>query len=186
MDGLAPTSWGPGSARRPGPGGTLWLGFLRIALQLRHQEGLQRHRHPPSTNCCRLTLTQKAGCFGQNSRHFTCHGVHAQFQLWVETAGKWDIAFRDYLKELDQDKPVVCCGDSTVAHREIDLARPQPTTTRPLATPSRKSTAWTHCNKLGSSTPGARQPQHGEILVEPSRRGKRKERGLAFGLHVCE
>ena len=38
--------------------------------------------------------------------------------------GKWDIAFRDYLKELDQDKPVVCCGDLNVAHREIDLARP--------------------------------------------------------------
>ena len=38
--------------------------------------------------------------------------------------GKWDSAFRDYLKELDQDKPVVCCGDLNVAHREIDLARP--------------------------------------------------------------
>lgn len=36
----------------------------------------------------------------------------------------WDVAFRDYLKELDQDKPVVCCGDLNVAHREIDLARP--------------------------------------------------------------
>lgn len=38
--------------------------------------------------------------------------------------GTWDAAFRDYLKELDQDKPVVCCGDLNVAHREIDLARP--------------------------------------------------------------
>ena len=36
----------------------------------------------------------------------------------------WDAAFRDYLKELDQDKPVVCCGDLNVAHGEIDLARP--------------------------------------------------------------
>ena len=38
--------------------------------------------------------------------------------------GTWDAAFRDYLTELDQDKPVVCCGDLNVAHREIDLARP--------------------------------------------------------------
>ena len=37
---------------------------------------------------------------------------------------KWDLAFRDYLKELDSDKPVVCCGDLNVAHAPIDLARP--------------------------------------------------------------
>ena len=38
--------------------------------------------------------------------------------------GQWDTAFRDYLKELDTDKPVVCCGDLNVAHTPIDLARP--------------------------------------------------------------
>jgi len=36
----------------------------------------------------------------------------------------WDRAFRDYMKELDADKPVVCCGDLNVAHAPIDLARP--------------------------------------------------------------
>ena len=36
----------------------------------------------------------------------------------------WDRAFLDYLKELDADKPVVCCGDLNVAHAPIDLARP--------------------------------------------------------------
>lgn len=39
--------------------------------------------------------------------------------------GEWDKAFRDYLRELDSDKPVVCCGDLNVAHAPIDLARPQ-------------------------------------------------------------
>ena len=39
--------------------------------------------------------------------------------------GQWDAAFLDYLKELDSDKPVVCCGDLNVAHAPIDLARPQ-------------------------------------------------------------
>ena len=38
---------------------------------------------------------------------------------------EWDVAFRDYLKELDSDKPVVCCGDLNVAHAPIDLARPK-------------------------------------------------------------
>lgn len=37
----------------------------------------------------------------------------------------WDVVFRDYLKELDSDKPVVCCGDLNVAHSPIDLARPK-------------------------------------------------------------
>jgi len=38
----------------------------------------------------------------------------------------WDLAFRDFLKELDSDKPVICCGDLNVAHMPIDLARPKP------------------------------------------------------------
>ncbi|MEK7620168.1 MAG: exodeoxyribonuclease III [Patescibacteria group bacterium] len=37
----------------------------------------------------------------------------------------WDPAFLEYLKRLDQKKPVVFCGDLNVAHREIDIARPK-------------------------------------------------------------
>ncbi len=37
---------------------------------------------------------------------------------------QWDKAFADYIRELDSDKPVVCCGDLNVAHQPIDLARP--------------------------------------------------------------
>jgi exodeoxyribonuclease-3 len=37
----------------------------------------------------------------------------------------WDIAFLDYLKELEKTKPVVVCGDFNVAHKSIDLARPK-------------------------------------------------------------
>ena len=33
----------------------------------------------------------------------------------------WEDAFRAYLLELDQLKPVLVCGDLNVAHREIDL-----------------------------------------------------------------
>lgn len=38
----------------------------------------------------------------------------------------WDLAFFEYLKELEKDKPVVVCGDFNVAHKDIDLARPKP------------------------------------------------------------
>jgi exodeoxyribonuclease III len=37
---------------------------------------------------------------------------------------EWDIRFAEYLKELDQSKPIICCGDLNVAHQPIDLARP--------------------------------------------------------------
>lgn len=37
----------------------------------------------------------------------------------------WDRAFLNYLKALEQHKPVVVCGDFNVAHQAIDLARPK-------------------------------------------------------------
>lgn len=33
----------------------------------------------------------------------------------------WEDAFRDYLKKLDEKKPVILCGDLNVAHEEIDI-----------------------------------------------------------------
>ena len=38
---------------------------------------------------------------------------------------EWDDAFRGYLKGLEKKKPVVCCGDLNVAHKEIDLKNPK-------------------------------------------------------------
>lgn len=37
----------------------------------------------------------------------------------------WEDAFLDYLKKLDQTKPVILCGDLNVAHQEIDLKNPK-------------------------------------------------------------
>lgn len=37
----------------------------------------------------------------------------------------WDPAYLEFMKELQQNKPVVFCGDLNVAHTEIDLARPK-------------------------------------------------------------
>ncbi|MGC9327160.1 MAG: exodeoxyribonuclease III, partial [Candidatus Hinthialibacter sp.] len=38
---------------------------------------------------------------------------------------EWDPAFLQYVKTLEQSKPVVFCGDLNVAHKEIDLANPK-------------------------------------------------------------
>ncbi len=37
---------------------------------------------------------------------------------------KWEDDFRNYLLELDKNKPVILCGDLNVAHKEIDLKKP--------------------------------------------------------------
>ena len=37
----------------------------------------------------------------------------------------WEDDFRAYLKRLDEQKPVVVCGDMNVAHQEIDLKNPK-------------------------------------------------------------
>ena len=38
---------------------------------------------------------------------------------------KWEDDFRAYLKNLDEVKPVIICGDLNVAHKEIDLKNPK-------------------------------------------------------------
>lgn len=37
---------------------------------------------------------------------------------------EWEDDFRAYLKTLEEDKPVILCGDLNVAHKEIDLKNP--------------------------------------------------------------
>ncbi|MGD1848791.1 MAG: exodeoxyribonuclease III [Salibacteraceae bacterium] len=61
---------------------------------------------------------------------------HFVVNVYVPNAGQelarldyrktWDAAFLNYLKQLEQEKPIVVCGDFNVAHRDIDLARPKP------------------------------------------------------------
>lgn len=38
---------------------------------------------------------------------------------------EWEDAFREYLKNLDNQKPIILCGDLNVAHQEIDLKNPK-------------------------------------------------------------
>ena len=38
---------------------------------------------------------------------------------------EWDVDFLIYLKNLEQNKPVIFCGDLNVAHKEIDLKNPK-------------------------------------------------------------
>ena len=55
----------------------------------------------------------------------TCYTPNAQQGLArIDHRLKWDEAFRSYLSRLDENKPVIVCGDLNVAHQEIDLKNP--------------------------------------------------------------
>lgn len=52
----------------------------------------------------------------------TCYTPNSQNELKrLDYRMEWEEAFRNYLKELDQQKPVIFCGDLNVAHQNIDL-----------------------------------------------------------------
>lgn len=56
----------------------------------------------------------------------TVYTPNAQDQLARLTYRmQWEDDFRDYLVKLDQQKPVILCGDLNVAHEEIDLKNPK-------------------------------------------------------------
>ena len=55
----------------------------------------------------------------------TCYTPNAQRELArIDHRLRWEDAFRKYLTELDQSKPVILCGDLNVAHNDIDLKNP--------------------------------------------------------------
>jgi len=49
----------------------------------------------------------------------------------IEYRMAWDVAFLNFVKQLEKTKPVIFCGDLNVAHKEIDLARPKPNIGKP-------------------------------------------------------
>ena len=56
----------------------------------------------------------------------TCYTPNSQDGLKrLDYRMQWEDDFRQYLLKLDQQKPVILCGDLNVAHEEIDLKNPK-------------------------------------------------------------
>lgn len=56
----------------------------------------------------------------------TCYTPNSQSELKrLDYRMRWENDFLDYLKRLDNQKPVILCGDLNVAHKDIDLKNPQ-------------------------------------------------------------
>jgi exodeoxyribonuclease-3 len=55
-----------------------------------------------------------------------CYTPNSQRELTrLSLRMEWDAAFRGYVSQLDQQKPVLICGDLNVAHQPIDIRNPK-------------------------------------------------------------
>ena len=69
-----------------------------------------------------------------------CYTPNSQDELKrLDYRMQWEDDLRVYLKELDAVKPVVYCGDSNVAHQEIDLKNPKSNRRNPGFTDEERS-----------------------------------------------
>lgn len=85
-------------------------------LSVRYGIGVEEHDHEG-----RVITAEFADFFA-----VTCYTPNSQNELRrLDYRMTWEDAFLAYLKELEQTKPVILCGDLNVAHREIDLKNPK-------------------------------------------------------------
>ena len=62
----------------------------------------------------------------ENYYLITCYTPNSQSELArLSYRMEWEDAFLQYLKGLEEKKPVIFCGDLNVAHKDIDLKNPK-------------------------------------------------------------
>ena len=102
------------SADKAGYSGTAL--FTRTApRKVTYDFGEDIHRHEGRVITAEYDGFYLVCCYTPNSRRDLCRLSYRM---------EWEDAIREYLGELDREKPVIYCGDFNVAHEEIDLKNP--------------------------------------------------------------
>jgi exodeoxyribonuclease III len=104
------------SAEKKGYSGTAILTKIK-PLSLSRNIGIEEHDKEGRVLCLEFQDFYLVNVYAPNSRNDLKRLVYRQ---------EWDQAFFNYLKKLEETKPVITCGDFNVAHHDIDLARPKP------------------------------------------------------------
>ncbi len=104
------------SAAKPGYSGTLIATRLPV---LSHSLGIGMPQHD---NEGRVITVEHTDYFVVTV--YTPNSQNELQRLDYRTQ-QWDRDFLAYVRELQQSKPVIFCGDLNVAHKEIDLANPE-------------------------------------------------------------
>lgn len=85
-------------------------------LSVNYGIGIDEHDHEGRVITLEFTDWYLVNCYTPNSQN------ELQRLSYRMT---WEDAFRNYLKKLEENKPVILCGDLNVAHKEIDLKNPK-------------------------------------------------------------
>jgi len=98
-------------------------GYSGTAIFTRHQPlnvtygmGIDEHDHEGRVITLEMPDFFLVCCYTPNSQD----GLRR-----LDYRMSWENDFRAYLKRLDEQKPVILCGDLNVAHQEIDLKNPK-------------------------------------------------------------
>ena len=87
-----------------------------LPMSVRYGIGIEEHDHEGRVITLEYERFFLVCCYTPNSQD----GLRR-----LDYRMKWEDDFRLYLLKLDQQKPVVLCGDLNVAHEEIDLKNPK-------------------------------------------------------------
>ncbi|MBQ4254227.1 MAG: exodeoxyribonuclease III, partial [Erysipelotrichaceae bacterium] len=99
------------TAEKKGYSGTMV--YSRIEpLSVSFDMGVEEHDHEGRIICCEYEDFYLVNQYVPNVKRDLSR---------LDYRMKWEDDFREYLKKLDQKKPVVVCGDFNVAHNEIDI-----------------------------------------------------------------
>ncbi|MBM3223478.1 MAG: exodeoxyribonuclease III [Candidatus Tectomicrobia bacterium] len=91
--------------------------FTKTApLAVRYGLGVARHDHEGRVLAVELATCFVVSVYVPNAKRDLSRLADRQ---------DWDECLLAYLQELEQHKPVVCCGDFNVAHTPIDLTNPK-------------------------------------------------------------
>lgn len=85
-------------------------------LSVRYGMGIDQHDHEGRLITLEYPAFFLVCCYTPNSQD----GLRR-----LDYRMQWEDDFRAYLLRLDQEKPVILCGDLNVAHEEIDLKNPK-------------------------------------------------------------
>ena len=98
-------------------------GYSGTAIYTKHQPlsvtygiGIDEHDHEGRVITLEMPELFLVCCYTPNSQD----GLKR-----LDYRMSWEDQFRQYLKSLDEQKPVILCGDLNVAHQEIDLKNPK-------------------------------------------------------------
>ena len=85
-------------------------------LNVTYDFGIDEHRHEGRVITAEYPEFYLVCCYTPNSKDQLSR---------LDYRMAWEDDIREYLLELDAEKPVIYCGDLNVAHQEIDLKNPK-------------------------------------------------------------